>query len=60
MKYTFLKQFKNVLKFYQKGDFSMEFFSTKKGLFTLGIIAGLGAALLAFLGNPKNMSFCIA
>lgn len=38
----------------------MEFFSTKKGLFTLGIIAGLGAALLAFLGNPKNMAFCIA
>ena len=38
----------------------MEFFSTKKGLFSLGIIAGLGAALLAFLGNPKNMAFCIA
>ena len=38
----------------------MEFFSTKKGLFTLGIVAGLGAALLAFLGNPKNMAFCIA
>ena len=38
----------------------MEFLSTKKGLFTLGIIAGLGAALLAFLGNPKNMAFCIA
>jgi len=43
-----------------KGGFSMEFFSTKKGLFSLGIIAGLGAALLAFLGNPKNMAFCIA
>ena len=38
----------------------MEFFSTKKGLFSLGIIAGLVAALLAFLGNPKNMAFCIA
>ena len=38
----------------------MEFFSTKKGLFSLGMIAGLGAALLAFLGNPKNMAFCIA
>jgi len=43
-----------------KGGFSMKFFSTKKGLFSLGIIAGLGAALLAFLGNPKNMAFCIA
>lgn len=38
----------------------MRFFNTKKGLFTLGIIAGLGAALLAYLGNPKNMAFCIA
>lgn len=38
----------------------MRFFNTKKGLLTLGIIAGLGAALLAYLGNPKNMAFCIA
>ncbi len=38
----------------------MEFFNTKKGLFTLGILAGLGAALLAAGGNPKNMAFCIA
>lgn len=38
----------------------MEFFNQKKGLFTLGIIAGLGAALLALGGNPKNMAFCIA
>ena len=33
----------------------MRFFNTKKGLLTLGIIAGLGAALLAYLGNPKNI-----
>lgn len=38
----------------------MRFFNTKKGLLTLGIIAGLGAVLLAYLGNPKNMAFCIA
>ena len=52
-----MSDFKQLLS---KGDFSMEFLSTKKGLFSLGIIAGLGAALLAFLGNPKNMAFCIA
>lgn len=52
-----MSDFKQLLS---KGGFSMEFFSTKKGLFSLGIIAGLGAALLAFLGNPKNMAFCIA
>lgn len=38
----------------------MQFFNSKKGLLSLGIIAGLGAALLAYLGNPKNMAFCIA
>lgn len=38
----------------------MRFFDTKKGLLTLGIAAGLGAALLAYMGNPKNMAFCIA
>ena len=32
----------------------MRFFNTKKGLFTLGIIAGLGAALLAYLGNYQR------
>ena len=52
-----MSDFKQLLS---KGDFSMEFLSTKKGLFSLGIIAGLGAALLAFLGDPKNMAFCIA
>lgn len=35
-------------------------FDSKKGLFSLGIIAGIGAAILAALGNPKNMAFCIA
>lgn len=38
----------------------MSFLDTKKGLFSLGIVAGIGAALLAFFGNPKNMAFCIA
>ncbi len=38
----------------------MGFLSSKKGLFSIGIIAGLGAVLLAIFGNPKNMAFCIA
>ncbi len=38
----------------------MKFFNTKKGLLLLGIVVGLGAAVLAYLGNPKNMAFCIA
>lgn len=38
----------------------MQFFNKKSGLLSLGIIAGLGSALLAFNGNPKNMAFCIA
>lgn len=38
----------------------MEFFEEKKGLFTLGLIAGIGAVALAITGNPKNMAFCIA
>lgn len=38
----------------------MQLFESKKGLFILGIIAGIGSAILAFLGNPKNMAFCIA
>lgn len=38
----------------------MQFLDTKKGLFSLGIIAGIGAAILAIFGNPKNMAFCIA
>lgn len=38
----------------------MRFFNTKKGLLSLGIVAGLITALLAYYGNPKNMAFCIA
>ena len=33
---------------------------SKKGLFLLGIIAGLAAMVLAIWGNPKNMAMCIA
>ena len=33
---------------------------SKKGLFLLGIIAGLAAMVLAMMGNPKNMAMCIA
>ena len=33
---------------------------SKKGLFLLGIIAGLTAMVLAMMGNPKNMAICIA
>lgn len=38
----------------------MDFFEKKKGLFTIGLIVGIGAAILAYMGNPKNMAFCIA
>lgn len=38
----------------------MDFFKSKKGLLALGVLAGLGAVLLAIYGNPKNMAFCIA
>ena len=33
---------------------------SKKGLFALGIAAGIMAILLAIGGNPKNMAMCIA
>lgn len=36
------------------------FLKSKKGLLLMGIVAGLGAVLLALTGNPKNMAFCIA
>ena len=32
----------------------------KRVLLPLGIVAGLGAVLLAIFGNPGNMAFCIA
>lgn len=35
-------------------------FNSKKALALSGAIVGLGAVLLAYLGNPKNMAFCIA
>lgn len=38
----------------------MRFFDSKKGLLSLGIVAGLVTAMLAYFGNPKNMAFCIA
>ena len=38
----------------------MDFLKSKKGIVVFGIIAGIGAAILAAPGNPKNMAFCIA
>ena len=38
----------------------MEFFRKKPGLFVLGALGGLMAAILAVLGNPGNMALCIA
>lgn len=38
----------------------MDFFKSKKGLLAMGLVAGLGAVLLAIYGNPKNMALCIA
>ncbi|MEN6316528.1 MAG: YedE family putative selenium transporter [Clostridiaceae bacterium] len=38
----------------------MNFLQEKKGIFFLGLLAGLGAVILAMNGNPKNMAFCIA
>lgn len=34
--------------------------NSKKGLFITGAVVGLAAILLTWLGNPKNMGFCIA
>ncbi len=38
----------------------MKLLQTKKGLFLMGAIAGVVAAVLAFAGNPANMAICIA
>ncbi|HXK50381.1 MAG TPA: YedE family putative selenium transporter [Clostridiales bacterium] len=35
-------------------------FKTRMGIITAGSVIGVIAALLAYLGNPKNMGFCIA
>jgi uncharacterized protein len=36
------------------------FFKSKAGIITAGAAIGIIAALLQYLGNPKNMGFCIA
>jgi len=36
------------------------FFKSKAGIITAGSLIGVIAALLVYLGNPKNMGFCIA
>ena len=38
----------------------MNLSDSKKKLALAGVICGLVAACLAFLGNPANMAFCIA
>jgi len=36
------------------------FFTTKKGIISVGFFIGVMAALLQKLGNPKNMGICVA
>ena len=36
------------------------FFTTKKGIISVGFFIGIAAALLQKLGNPKNMGICVA
>ena len=36
------------------------FFSTRKGIISVGIFIGVFAAILQKLGNPKNMGICVA
>lgn len=36
------------------------FFATRKGIIATGLIIGLFAALLQYLGNPGNMGICVA
>lgn len=38
----------------------MDFLNSKKGLALVGVLVGLGMALLAFSGNPANMAMCAA
>ena len=35
-------------------------FTTKKAIFTVGIVIGLIAAFLQYKGNPANMGVCVA
>jgi hypothetical protein len=37
-----------------------EFFAKRPGMILTGVLIGLGAALLAWFGNPKNMGLCMA
>lgn len=36
------------------------FFATRKGIVAVGLIIGIFAALLQYLGNPGNMGICVA
>lgn len=38
----------------------VSFFESKKGIIFAGVAVGIIALILVFLGNPKNMGFCIA
>ena len=38
----------------------MDFLKKKPGLFVLGVLGGVLAAILAVAGNPGNMALCIA
>ena len=35
-------------------------FTTKKGIFSIGLFIGIAAATLQKLGNPANMGICVA
>ena len=35
-------------------------FTTKKGIFSVGLLIGIAAAVLQKLGNPANMGICVA
>lgn len=38
----------------------MDFLTKKPGLLIVGLICGIGMAILAAMGNPANMAFCAA
>lgn len=44
----------------EREEKSMNLYDSKKKLALAGIICGVVAAVLALLGNPANMAFCIA
>ena len=37
-----------------------QIFVTKKGIFSIGLLTGIAAAVLQKLGNPANMGICVA